>query len=162
MDILILGIGNFLLSDEGIGIHVVNSLLKDYQIPPQVSVIDGGTAGMELLNFIREAKHLILVDAVKTGHPPATIVTLKENEIPALFKKKLSVHQLGLSDVLAAANFTGTTPETMTLIGIEPVSLELGTELSPTIQQQLPQILDLIQQEIEKFGQYLVPKLRDA
>ena len=158
MNILILGVGNFLLSDEGIGIHVVNTLLKDYNIPPDVSVIDGGTAGMELLNFIRETKHLILIDAVKTGQPPATVVTLSESEIPALFKNKMSIHQLGLSDVLAAANLTGVAPETMTLIGIVPVSLELGTELSSEVQQQLPQLLTLVQHAVEKLGHHLALK----
>lgn len=152
MNVLILGVGNLLLSDEGIGVHTVNALLRDYHIPDGVEVLDGGTSGMELLTFIAETDHLILVDAVKTGQPPGTLIRLDDDEVPTFFRTKLSPHQVGLSDVLAATNLTGEQPNHVTLFGVEPASMALGMELSDKIVPQVTRLIELVIEEVDKLG----------
>lgn len=158
MKVLILGIGNLLLTDEGIGVHAVQTLLRDYIIPNHVEVIDGGTVGMELLPLIAETDHLILLDAVNTGNPPGTIIRLDDDQVPALFRTKLSPHQVGLSDVLAAIHLTGEHPDHLTLFGVEPASLALGMELSAQVAPQLGRLMALVVAELDKLGFPLIAK----
>ncbi|MEN8216119.1 MAG: HyaD/HybD family hydrogenase maturation endopeptidase [Pseudomonadota bacterium] len=152
MKVLVLGIGNLLLSDEGIGVHAVNALLRDYQIPEGVEVIDGGTSGMELLTFIAKADHLIILDAVKTGQAPGTLIRLDGEQVPTFFRTKVSPHEIGLSDVLAAAHLTGEQPDNLTLFGIEPANLELGLELSDKVASQVTHLVEQVKEELERLG----------
>ena len=124
MNTLILGVGNLLLSDEAVGVRIVEALEREYRFAPGIDLLDGGTAGMELLEEMANRDHLILVDAVRSGNPPGTVVTLSGEEIPTLFGRKISPHQLGLADVLSALHMTGESPRRLSLIGVEPESLE--------------------------------------
>ncbi len=135
MKILVLGVGNVLLTDEGIGVRTVESLLEQYQFPENVEVVDGGTAGMELIEIIANQAHVILIDAVNTGAEAGTVVTLNDDEVPALFRSRISPHQLGISDLLGVMALTGETPKHFTLFGVVPFSMATGVELSP---QMLP------------------------
>lgn len=137
-DILILGVGNLLLSDESVGVHIVNQLERDYDFPPGVELVDGGTAGMELLDFIASREHVLIVDAVLTGDAPGTVVTLKDDEVPALFNNKVSPHQLGLSDLLGALKLTEESPKNIFLVGVVPESVEPGLEMTKTIAGVIP------------------------
>ncbi len=130
MSILVLGVGNILLTDEGIGVRTVESLLEKYQFSDEVEVVDGGTAGMELLEIIANKEHVILIDAVNTGAEPGTIVTLVDEEVPALFRSRISPHQLGISDLLGVMAITGETPKHFTLFGVVPFSMATGVELT--------------------------------
>jgi hydrogenase maturation protease len=147
--IVILGVGNLLLSDEGVGVHVANELLKT-NLPPEVSVIEGGTDGFRLLNIITEADRLIVIDALKGDAPPGSIYRFDIGEVrnsPAGFKT--SVHQIGILEVLDLSELIGKTPHT-TVIGIEPKSLEMGMDLSPEIKTKIPKIIQLVLDELEK------------
>ena len=124
MNTLILGVGNLLLSDEAVGVRIVEALGRDYRFAPGIELLDGGTAGMELLEAMASRDHIILADAVRSGNPPGTVVTLQGEEIPTLFGRKISPHQLGLADVLSALHMTGESPKRLSLIGVEPESLE--------------------------------------
>lgn len=150
MKILVLGIGNLLLSDEGVGIHCIQKLEQDYHFPENVTLLDGGTAGMELLLPIATADQLIIIDAVKTGQPPGTLVRLDEADLPAFFRRKLSPHQLGLSDLLAATYLTGERPDKVTLFGIVPINLQWGLTLTPEIAQQLPHLVNSVIAELQQ------------
>ena len=146
--IVILGIGNLLLSDEGVGVHVVHELMK-MKLPPEVSVIEGGTDGFGLLNIITEADRLIVIDAIKGGAIPGSIYRFDIKDLkncPKGFKS--SVHQIGILEVLNLSELIGKTPET-TVIGIEPKSLEMGMELSPEIEAKVPRLIELILQELK-------------
>lgn len=146
--IVILGVGNLLLSDEGVGVHVANELMKK-ELPPEVSVVEGGTDGFHLLNVITEADRLIIVDAIKGGLPPASIYRFDIDDIrdsPPGFKT--SFHQIGILEVLALSKLIGVTPHT-TVIGVEPKSLEMGMELSPEIKAKIPRIIELILDELK-------------
>ena len=101
MRAVVLGVGNILLSDEGIGVHAVNALAARYELPPEVVVIDGGTSAMDCLDQIASADLLLIADCVRGGHEPGTLVRLGDGELNAFFRTKISPHQVGLSDVLA-------------------------------------------------------------
>lgn len=152
MRIIVLGVGNILLSDEGIGVRTIEKLQRDFILSPEVYVIDGGTTGMEMLEDLACADHIVIVDAVRSGQPPATIVKLTGDQIPVFFKTKLSPHQIGLSDVLATLELTGEAPGGVTVIGVEPVSLETSMDLSPQVEALLPQLTDLVVAELLHLG----------
>jgi len=146
--IIILGIGNLLLSDEGIGVHVANELLK-MDLPPEVSVVEGGTDGFRLLNIITEADRLIVIDAVRGGEEPGSIYRFDINEIknvPTGFKT--SVHQVGILEVINLSELIGKTPHA-TVIGVEPKSLEMSMELSPEVKAKVPRVIELVLDELK-------------
>ncbi len=162
MRIVVLGVGNILLSDEGIGVRAVEKLQRDYDLPPEVVVIDGGTTGMEMLEDLSNADHLIIVDAVRGGKAPASIVRLADEQVPVFFKTKLSPHQIGLSDVLATLEFIGEAPGGVTVIGVEPVSLETGMALSPQVEARPPELMELLVTELREQGVVVRASLRKA
>jgi hydrogenase maturation protease len=146
---VILGIGNVLLSDEGIGVHVANAL-SDMELPPGVSVVEGGTDGFRLLNIITEADRLIVVDAVKGGAEPGSIYRFNVDEVrnvPPGFRT--SVHQVGILEVIDLSGLIGKTPRT-TVIGVEPKSLDMSLELSPEIKEKIPRIIELVFEELKQ------------
>jgi hydrogenase maturation protease len=149
MRIVVLGVGNILLTDEGVGVYAVEKLQQDYALPPEITVIDGGTCGMEMLEDLAGADHLLIVDAVRSGQPPATIVRIADEDVPVFFKTKLSPHQIGLSDVLATLVLTDEAPGTTTVIGIEPVSLDTHLGLSPEVAAQLPRVVEILVSELQ-------------
>jgi hydrogenase maturation protease len=145
--ITVLGIGNILLSDEGVGVHVANKL-SAISLPEHVSVVEGGTDGFRLLNIITETEHLIVIDAVKGGGEPGSIYRFDIDDVracPSGFKT--SVHQIGILEVIDLSGLIGKTPRT-TIIGIEPTSVEMGMELSPEISEKIPRIIDLVLAEL--------------
>jgi hydrogenase maturation protease len=152
MRIVVLGVGNILLSDEGVGVRVVEKLQRDFVLPAEVAVIDGGTTGMEMLEDLACADHIIIVDAVRSGNAPASIVRLAGEQVPVFFRTKLSPHQIGLSDVLAALVLTGEQPGGVTVIGVEPVSLETSMSLSPQVEAALPEVVSMVVDELRQLG----------
>ncbi|MBW2020412.1 MAG: HyaD/HybD family hydrogenase maturation endopeptidase [Deltaproteobacteria bacterium] len=147
--IVILGVGNMLLSDEGVGVHVANKLME-MSLPPGVEVVEGGTDGFGLMNVVTGADRLIVVDAVKGGAAPGSIYRFDINDAPAYPDMyKTSVHQIGILEVVHLSELIGKTPET-TIIGVEPKSLDMGMELSPEVKAKLPKIIELILEEIKR------------
>jgi hydrogenase maturation protease len=152
MRIVVLGVGNTLLSDEGVGVKAIEKLQQDFALPPEVVVIDGGTTGMEMLEDLSGADHIIMIDAVRSGKAPASIVRLADEQIPVFFRTKLSPHQIGLSDVLATLELMGEQPGGITVIGVEPVSLETGMALTPQVEARLPEVVEMIVAELGRLG----------
>ena len=152
MRIVVLGIVNILLSDEGVGVRVVEKLEAEYIVPPEVEIIDGGTCGMEMLDQLEDLDGLIVVDCVRHGQPPATPVLLKGDQVPVFFKTKLSPHQISLSDVLASLELTDTAPKTTVIIGIQPASMSLGMELTPEVAARVPELLATTIAELKALG----------
>jgi len=145
--IVILGIGNLLLSDEGIGVHVAHELMK-MDLPPGVSVVEGGTDGFRLLNVIAGADRLIVVDAVRSGAAPGSVYRFDVNDVrsvPSGFMT--SVHQVGILEVIELSDLIGKRPRA-TVIGVEPKSLEMRMELSPEVKEKIPKIIELVLEEI--------------
>jgi hydrogenase maturation protease len=155
---VVLGIGNIILSDEGVGVRAAEALSAAYELPADVEVIDGGTAGMELLGPLSGVDLLLVLDAIKAGREPGAVVTLTGAEVPVFFRARLSPHQISICDVLAGLEFSGEAPRDLVLIGCEPESLELGLELTPTVAAQVPTMMRLAVKELARRGIQLTGK----
>lgn len=158
MRIVVLGVGNILLSDEGIGVRAVEELGRRYDLPPGVELIDGGTSAMELLDDLANCDLLIIADCVRAGKRPGDLLRLKDEEIPALFRTKLSPHQVGLPDVLATLAITHEAPTHTVLFGVEPESLVTHMGLTPVVEATLPHLVDAIAREIAAAGLVVPPR----
>lgn len=148
--ITILGVGNELLSDEGVGVHVAKELEKR-ELPTGVEVFEGGTDGFGLLHLISDTDHLIVIDSVKGGGEPGSIYRFDIKDAPNcsdLFKT--SVHQIGILEVINLSDLIGKTPETI-VIGIEPKTIGTGMELSPEIRARIPRVIELVLEEVNKI-----------
>lgn len=132
MRILVLGIGNVLLSDEGVGPYVTGRLEREYRLPDNVAVLDGGTSGMHLLDDIAGAERVVIVDCARLDDGPGTVREIVGEGVPAFFQTRISPHQIGLSDLLAACALLEVMPREMALIAVAPESMELGLELTAT------------------------------
>lgn len=157
---LVLGMGNILLEDEGLGIRALEALRRDYDLPPGVELLDGGTTGMGLLDDISGREHLLVLDAVQTGEPPGTLVAMRGPDVPVYFGVRVTPHQLGLSDVLATLELSGEQPGTVSVLGLVPFSLELNLQLSTAIQSRLGALVQAAVDELSAWGYPPVPKLQ--
>jgi len=152
MRVVVLGIGNTLMTDEGFGVHAIEALEKRYDMAEGVEIVDGGTTGMELFGDLQGVEHLLVVDAVRAGQPEGGIVRLTGDDVPAFFKNKLSPHQIGLSDVLAALRFAGSEPESVVLIGVKPVSLDISMEMTPQVAACVDPVIGMVVEELKVLG----------
>jgi hydrogenase maturation protease len=150
LSVLVLGIGNILLSDEGVGVKAVEELQSRYDCSDAVEIVDGGTVGFELLPYFENRSHILIIDAVKTGNKPGTIVRI--DDPPAFFQKKVSPHQIGLADVMGIAVITDNMPQHIALFGIEPKELSTGLELSPEVAGNVSQLVDMVVDELKAIG----------
>ena len=134
MTTLVLGLGNLVHSDDGLGVHAIQSLTNDPRIPSDVVLMDGGTQGLNLLAHISAFQRLLVIDALDVGAAPGTVLRL---EGPALknLPGKPSVHQLGFADLMVALELLGELPEEITLLGVQPLSTEWSTELTPPVRE---------------------------
>jgi len=151
MKILVLGLGNLLLQDEGVGVRVIERLRARYAFPDHVIVLDGGTLGLDLLPYIEEASHLVIVDAVNAGKEPGTLVRLVNDEIPAFLGPKVSPHQVGLQDVLALAQLRGHSPAEVVLWGVQAERLAPGLDLSPAVAAQVEPLCARVIEELTRW-----------
>ncbi len=135
---VLLGVGNILLSDEGVGVRLVERILDRHRLPAGVAVLDGGTCAMEMLEDLEHLDLLVIADCVRSGRTPGSVVVLREEEVPAFFRTKLSPHQVGLADVLATLRFIGRAPRRTVVVGVEPQSLATGMSLSSAVRAALP------------------------
>jgi hydrogenase maturation protease len=133
-------------------------LAQRFDLPENVEVIDGGTAGMELLGPLTNLDLLVVLDAVKRGQPAGSIVKLAHGEVPVFFRSKLSPHQISICDVLASLEFSGAPPRDIVLIGVEPQSLELGLELTPAVASRVPDMVNIAVAELAARGVKLKEK----
>jgi hydrogenase maturation protease len=145
--IVVLGVGNLLMGDEGLGIRGVEALEKD-GLPRGVRCIDGGTSTHELLEDLENLDALIILDAVASGQPPGTLVRLEDDAIPSAFSNKMSPHQHGINDLLATLKLLGREPRHVVLIGVEPAVMKLSLQLSPLVGRVLPTMVALVAKEV--------------
>jgi hydrogenase maturation protease len=156
--LLVMGLGNILMEDEGVGVAVIERLRERYRLPDTVELLDGGTSGMALLDDLRLRERLIVVDAVRTGEPAGSIVVLKGAQVPAFFRSRISPHQLALSDVLAVLTLTGEIPPEVTVIGVEPASLTTHLGLSDLVAGRLEALTTRVVMEISAMGFSVEPR----
>jgi hydrogenase maturation protease len=149
---LILGVGNYILSDDGLSVHVLERLQANNLIPDDIQMIDGGTCGLDLLQYLEGVSNLIIIDAIKTRNgTPGSIIRLDGDQIPAYLSLKISPHDIGLPDLLATAKLRDLYPEKIVVFGIQPASLELGVELSPEVAAKVEDLIQLIQKEVTEL-----------
>lgn len=152
--IVVLGVGNILWADEGFGVRCVEALAADWDVPPDVEVIDGGTQGLALVPLLHDATHILLFDAVAHRGEPGSLIVARDEEIPALMGgNKMSLHQVGMNDILASLDLLGYKPERLTVVGIKPVELaDYGGSLTPQVRAQVPAALRLGIEELGRWG----------
>jgi hydrogenase maturation protease len=152
MQITIMGVGNLLLTDEGFGIHVVKLLEERYEFPQNVSVIDGGVLGLNLLGVISEADHLIVIDAVKNGKAPGTLYRIDGKSIPERIRAKNSLHQVDFLETLTLCQALDKTPETV-ILGVEPKDIEtLGIDLTQTTLKKVDETIEMVLAELDRLA----------
>ena len=156
MQTLVLGIGNLLLGDEGVGCRCVQELERRYTLPPEVQCVDGGTAGFELLPLVEDTEALIIIDALTDGRAPGTVILVENDQVPRTLLTRTSPHQIGISEVLATAQLTAKVPERLLLFGIEPKNLQVQIGLSPEVEAGLEKALDAVVAELCAMGHTLV------
>lgn len=157
MRAVVLGIGNTILTDEAFGVRCVEALERDYAVPDTVQLIDGGTSGMEMIEDLSNLDFLIVLDVLKTGSAPGTVVKIAGDDIPVFFRRKLSPHQIALPDVLASLELLDAVPKEIIVLGVEPISLELGLEMTPTVANQIPEVVSRAVQELVVRGYAVRP-----
>jgi hydrogenase maturation protease len=144
-DTLILGIGNVLWADEGFGIRTIETLHARYSFPDTVRIMDGGTQGIFLLPWVRNAKRLLIFDAIDFGLEPATLKVIRGDDVPRFMgAKKVSMHQAGFQEVLSSADLVGDLPEELVLIGVQPELLDdYGGSLRPSVKAKIEPAIQL-------------------
>lgn len=152
MNIAVFGIGNILMSDDGVGVHALNKLEKEYDFSAPVELIDGGTKGLDLLPLFENRDRVLIIDAANFKKEPGTIDIVEGDKIPAFLSTKLSVHQIGLPDMLFAAKLMEIMPDKISLVGIQPESMETTTEMSATVNKKMPDFMDAIIGKLREWG----------
>jgi hydrogenase maturation protease len=153
-DVLVLGIGNVLWADEGFGVRCAEALAAGWDLPAGVNVLDGGTQGLYLLPYLQGARRLIVFDAIDYGLPPGTVKLVEDDEVPRFMgAKKMSLHQTGFQEVIAAAALTGRCPESLFLIGVQPAELDdYGGSLTEPVRGRLAECLDIAIERLLLWG----------
>ncbi|MDF1527794.1 MAG: HyaD/HybD family hydrogenase maturation endopeptidase [Sedimenticola sp.] len=158
MNVVVIGLGNVLLSDEGLGVRAIELLEQRYILPESVEVIDGGTSAMDLLNPLSNNDHVIIADSVKTGAAPCTLVRLADEQVPKFFQTKISPHQIGLSDLLALLTVQGQAPKKITIIGMVPQSFATHIGLTEGVMAKMDEMVELLVDELRSLGIAVKPR----
>lgn len=149
---VVLGLGNLLNRDEGLGVEALRLLETRQQDHPGVEFLDGGVLGLNLLMIVEECSHLLLLDAVNAGKPAGTIIELDKEDIPLYSGVKLSQHQITFQEVLGLANVRGFLPENIYLIGVQPEDLSIGLGMSESVARSLPEVVIKAEDILKKWG----------
>jgi len=150
--LLVLGLGNWICTDDGLGVDAVRRLLAEYEPPEGARVLDGGTLGLSLLPELETADQAILIDAVRDDAPVGSFVRLEGDDVAPAVAARLSPHQVGVFDLLEAARWLGRYPRRVVLLGLVPGSIELGLERSPAVQEGLPGLVERVVEEARRLG----------
>jgi hydrogenase maturation protease len=160
-DTLVIGVGNTILSDDGVGVHAARLLQSDPRLPEDVTVLDGGTIGLELLPYACEAGCILLLDAINKGGAPGTIWRIQARDLLNISAGS-SVHQLGVADLVAALALVSAKPQDIVLLGVQPAYAGWGTTLTPTVEAVLSRLVELALEQLrvwKRCGQVGVTKM---
>ncbi|HGY54253.1 MAG TPA: hydrogenase maturation protease [Caldithrix abyssi] len=151
-NIAVIGIGNILMKDEGVGCHAANLLLSEYEFEPAITIIDAGTTGTDLLPYLEEHDRIIILDAVEFEQEPGFIGSIENDDILARLTTKMSMHHMGITDVLSTAKLLDIVPSQLFLLGMQPKDLSVGMELTEEIRKRLPRMLEVAIMKLEEWG----------
>jgi hydrogenase maturation protease len=155
--ILILGVGNIIQMDDGIGVHVIEEM-KNHPLPDNTELFDGGTLGYDLLGIIEGRERIIVIDAVKGDQSPGTLYKFSPGDVPA-GNRYDSLHQLGIIEALRLAALQGKAPGPTTIIGVEPEKIDWGLSLTGTVREKIPRIIELVLDEISLTEKIISPNI---
>lgn len=139
---MIIGLGNRLMTDDAIGIEALTAFQRRYSVPDGVDLLEGGTLGLDLLPHMEGYRNILIADCVTVGHPPGTLLQVEGEDVHTTFSRCLSPHQMGLKDLIAVLELQGRLPERLTVLGVEPESIEVGEHLTATVAASLPRLAD--------------------
>jgi hydrogenase maturation protease len=151
-EILVLGLGNIILRDEGLGVRTCERLLERYAMVEGVEALDGGTLGLHLLPYLEGVRDLLIIDAVRAEQPPGSLIRLEGDAIPAALAHKMSMHQFGLSELLAVGSIQGSLPQRIVLWGMVPTVMEPGLDLTEPVAANLDALVDAVAGELRDWG----------
>jgi len=150
--IMILGVGCILFTDEGFGVRVIEKLQELYEFPDNVSVVDGGVLGLNLLGVISEADHLIVVDAIRNKGLPGSLYRLEGDAIPERIRAKNSLHQVDFLEALTMCQALDKVPETI-ILGVEPKDIDtLSIKLTSAVQAKVDRMIEMVLAELDHLG----------
>jgi hydrogenase maturation protease len=156
--ILVLGIGNILMRDEGVGVHVARYVARaaddgEIALPPNTRVVDGGTLGLDLLPMVTDARSIVFIDAVDSGTIPGHVAVWQGGDLERGFGNHLSSHEIGAADLLALGRLTGELPTRVALVGVQPGAIEVGLQMTPGVEMAVPIAASLVVRQVRVFGE---------
>lgn len=154
---VVIGVGNPLMGDDGVGLAALERI-RAWEFEPFVERVDGGTWGMNLLQFVEEARRLLILDAIEAGLEPGAPVALEGEQIPRFLSTKLSPHQIELREVLALAELRDTLPEEVVAIGLQPGKVEMSERLSPHVEAHLDDLVTMCVDRLRAWGHRASPR----
>ena len=149
---VVIGVGNPLMGDDGLGIAALESLRAGWRFEPHLELLDGGTWGLNLLPHVEAARRVLFIDAINIDAKPGTLVELEREDIPRFLARKLSPHQIDVKEVLALAELRGTLPEELVAVGLQPGSVEMRASLSQDLAPRLGDLVARVIQRLEAWG----------
>jgi hydrogenase maturation protease len=152
MATIVLGLGNIAQADDGLGIHAVRNLLARYDLPPEVDVVEGGTAGLLLVPVLSDADRAVIVDAIDLAAVPGTLHWLEGRAWSTAFLSRFTPHDAGLSDLLGATALAGTLPAELLLLGLQPERIGWGCEPTSTVTEAIPALVDALVDALRDWG----------
>lgn len=158
VETLVLGLGNSILQDEGLGVRACERLLECYRLPAEVHALDGGILGLHLLPALEGVRDLLIIDAVRAAAPPGTCIRLAGAAIPVALGHSVSIHQLGLAELLALAELQHPSPRRIVLWGMVPAVIAPGFGLSDPVAASLDALVDAVVDELAAWGRRLVAR----
>jgi hydrogenase maturation protease len=158
--LLVLGLGNLLFGDDGLGVAAAEMLCRDYETPAGAQVLDGGTLGLALLPLFQSAERVILIDAVRAEAPSGSLVRIEGEDVAPAARERLSPHQVGVTDVLEAARWLGCYPERLVLLGLVPGNLGFGLSRSPAVERRLDELVKRVVEQASDWGYAFRPRKR--
>jgi len=158
VSLVVLGLGNVLCGDDGLGVTAVATVAERHTLPEDVVLLDGGTLGLSLLGWLEAAQDVLLVDAVRTADPPGTLVRLEGEDVAPAVRERLSVHQIGVADLLDALRLLDAWPRRLSLLGVVPERISLGLGRSPAVERRMPDLIEAVVAEIRDRGYPVVAR----
>jgi len=150
--VLVLGLGNAICGDDGAGIAAVHQLLREWELPEGVLAVDGGTLGLSLLPLVDSADQVILIDAIRADGPVGSMVRIDGDEVAPAVYERLSVHQIGVADLLNGATLLDRYPTRVVLIGVVPATTDLGLGCTDAVAARIPQLVAEVVEELVALG----------
>jgi hydrogenase maturation protease len=149
-DTVVLGVGNTILSDDGVGVHAARLLQEDPRVPSGVTILDGGTIGLELVPYVADASRVLFLDAVNSGASPGTLTRMTARDLLGT-SGGMSVHQLGVADLIAALALVSARVQDIVVLGVQPANTDWGTSLSPEVEAALARLVDAALAQLQQW-----------